>query len=37
VTASADIPPMEANGWLAKPLDLERLFDTIQPSCRAAS
>jgi CheY-like chemotaxis protein len=33
----ADIPPIEAHGWLAKPLDLERLLETIQPFCRAGS
>jgi CheY-like chemotaxis protein len=31
--AREDIPPIDAYGWLSKPVDLDRLLATIGPLC----
>jgi len=30
-----EIPPISADGWLSKPVDFDRLLETIAPLCRA--
>lgn len=32
--AREDIPAIEADGWLSKPVDFDRLLATIEPLCR---
>jgi CheY-like chemotaxis protein len=31
------IPPIQADGWLSKPVDLDRLLQTITPLCGPAN
>lgn len=32
--AREDIPAIEADGWISKPVDFDRLLATIEPLCR---